>query len=160
MNLSEKKVLPSIYLLVKCNFAPTVGTRHLSFHWRPAVKTLINNQTVKLSTLLHPLSGKISFIPYLLKSLIDKKIEITFFVAKQRQQIGFHFILGLIQKFANLQFQENNFQFQSLSNRRFCSISHNTIDNARSVFCRFLNSLKHVENTSIKGLREYCEEDM
>ena len=62
MNLSEKKVLPSIYLLVKCNFAPTIGTRHLSFHWRPAVKTLINNQTVKLSTLLHPLSGKISFI--------------------------------------------------------------------------------------------------
>ena len=71
MNLSEKKVLPSIYLLVKCNFAPTIGTRHLSFHWRPAVKTLINNQTVKLSTLLHPLSGKISFIPYLLKSQIE-----------------------------------------------------------------------------------------
>ena len=141
MNLSEKKVLPSIYLLVKCNFAPTIGTRHLSFHWRPAVKTLINNQTVKLSTLLHPLSGKISFIPYFLKSLNDEKSKKK--IVKQRQQIEIHLISGLIQKFTNLQFQENNFQFQSLSNRRFCSIT---------IFCRFLNSLNHVVNNSIKGL--------
>ena len=78
MNLSEKKVLPSIYLLVKCNFAPTIGTRHLSFHWRPAVKTLINNQAVKLSTLLPPLSGKINFIPYIhsVKSLTDEKSKL------------------------------------------------------------------------------------
>ena len=57
------KVLPSIYLLVKCNFALTIGTRHLSFHWRPAVKTLIN-KIVKLSILLHQLSGEPILTPF------------------------------------------------------------------------------------------------